>query len=221
MEKSTSTTKEMSNKDKEKNAGTEIVIPKIFNSSSKTLSRYQTNILLRGLKFTPTPKRNNIELKSNKQCELLSFSKIKRQTDSSEENLFLKQSTFTLPPNRNRDLDHQIDVLNNLSLEEMEIKSKSNLSNMEQKELSKLSNDKTIVVEPADKGGAVVTLSTCRYQSMIMQHLLDENTYKKLDSYIDNKMQSNLLRFLRKHKKCFTKPEWKFQNDKHHEVSSF
>ena len=68
MEKSTSTTtKEMSNKDKEKNAGTEIVIPKIFNSSSKTLPRYQTNILLRGLKFTPTPKRNNIELKSNKQ----------------------------------------------------------------------------------------------------------------------------------------------------------
>ena len=142
---------------------------------------------------------------------MLSFSKIKRQTDSSEENLFLKQSTFTLPPNRNRDLDHQIDVLNNLNLEEMERKSKSNLSNMEQKELSKLSNDGTIVIEPADKGGAVVTHSTCHYQSMIMQHLLDENTYKKVDSYIDNKMQSNLLRFLRKHKMCFTKPEWKFK----------
>ena len=50
MKKSASTTtKEMSNKDKEKNARTEIVKPKIFNSSSKTLSRYQTNILLRGL----------------------------------------------------------------------------------------------------------------------------------------------------------------------------
>ena len=50
MKKSASTTaKEMSNKDKEKNARTEIVKPKIFNLSSKTLSRYQTNILLRGL----------------------------------------------------------------------------------------------------------------------------------------------------------------------------
>ena len=59
------TTKGMSNKDNEKNTGAEIVKPKIFNLSSKTLSRYQTNILLCGLKFTPTPKRNNIELKSN------------------------------------------------------------------------------------------------------------------------------------------------------------
>ena len=68
MKKSASTTtKEVSNKDEEKNARTQIVKPKIFNLSSKTLSRYQTNILLRGLKFTPTPKRNNIELKSNIQ----------------------------------------------------------------------------------------------------------------------------------------------------------
>ena len=56
----------------------------------------------------------------------------------------------------------------------METKS-NNLSNMEQKELLKLSNDETIVIKPADKGGAVVILSTGHYQSMIMQHVLDEN----------------------------------------------
>ena len=68
MKKSPSmTTKGMSNEDKEKNTGTEIVKPKIFNLSSKTLSRYQTNILLRGLKSTPTQNYNNIELKSNIQ----------------------------------------------------------------------------------------------------------------------------------------------------------
>ena len=97
----------------------------------------------------------------------------------------------------------------------METKSKSNPSNMEQKELSQLSNDETIVIEPADKGGAVVILSTCHHQSMIMQHLLDENSYKKLDSYIDNKIQGNLLRFLRTRKMCFAETEWKFLNDKH------
>ena len=37
----------------------------MFNLSKKTLSRYQVNILLRGLKFTPTPKRNIIQLKSD------------------------------------------------------------------------------------------------------------------------------------------------------------
>ena len=73
----------------------------------------------------------------------------------------------------------------------METKFKSNLSNMEQKELSKLANDETIVITLAEKGEAVVILSTGHYQSMIMQHLLDENTYKKLDSCIDSKIQSD------------------------------
>ena len=34
---------------------------------------------------------------------------------------------------------------------------------MEQKELSNLSNDQTIVIKPADKGGAVVVLSIGHY----------------------------------------------------------
>ena len=78
---------------------------------------------------------------------------------------------------------------------------------MEQKELSKLSNDETIVIKPADKGGPVVILSMGHYQGTIMQHLLDENTYKKLDPCIDSKIQSDLFRFLRKYKMCFTEPE--------------
>ena len=57
----------MSNKDEEKNIRTEIVKSKIFNLSSKKLSRYQTNILLCSLKIASAPKCNNIELKSNIQ----------------------------------------------------------------------------------------------------------------------------------------------------------
>ena len=66
-----------------------------------------------------------------------------------------------------------------------------------------------------------IILSTSHYQSMIMQHLLNENTYKKLESYIDNKIQSNLLWFLRQHKMCFAEPKWKFLNDMHNQVRSF
>ena len=57
----------MSNKDEEKNARKQIFIQKCLNLSSKTLSKYQTNVLLRGLKSTPTSKRSNIEIKSNIQ----------------------------------------------------------------------------------------------------------------------------------------------------------
>ena len=89
---------------------------------------------------------------------LAEFFQNKEANDS--ENLFQKQSTFTPPRNKDRDLDHQIDVLNNLNLEKIETKCKSNLSNMEQKELSKLNNDETIVIKPADKGGVVVIFST-------------------------------------------------------------
>ena len=51
-------------------------------------------------------------------------------------------------------------------------------------------NDEIIVIKPPDKGRAVVILSIGHYQSMIMQHLLDENTCKKL-------IQRNILRFPR------------------------
>ena len=79
----------MSNKDKEKITATEIAKPKIINLSSKTLSRYQTNILLRGLKFTSTPKRNNVELKSyiqnyTSRLRLAEFFHNKEANDSKE-----------------------------------------------------------------------------------------------------------------------------------------
>ena len=64
-------------------------------------------------------------------------------------------------------------------------------------------------------------LSKGHYQNMIMQHLSHENTYKKLGSCIDSKIKSDLLKFLRKYKMCFTEPEWKFLHDKHDKVSNF
>ena len=54
-----------------------------------------------------------------------------------------------------------------------------------------------------------------------MQHLLDKNTYKELDSCMHSKIQSNLLRFLRQHETSFTEPEWNFLYDKHDAVSNF
>ena len=95
----------------------------------------------------------NLNLTYKSTCadwDLLSFSKTKKQT---LQRFFQKPSSFTPPRNRDRDLDHQIDVLNKLDLEKMDTKSKSDLSYMEQKELLKLINDETIVIKPVDKGG--------------------------------------------------------------------
>ena len=54
---STTTTK-ISKQDEEKNAKTQIIKPKILNLSSKTLSKYQTNILLQGLNLHPNLSAN-------------------------------------------------------------------------------------------------------------------------------------------------------------------
>ena len=63
---------------------------------------------------------------------LAEFFQNKRAKDS-EELFFQKQFTFTPPQNKDRDSDHQIDVLNNLNLEEMETKFPCSLSNMKYK----------------------------------------------------------------------------------------
>ena len=68
MKKNASTTtKEISSQDEEKNARTKAVKPKAFNLPSQILPWYQTNILSNGLKFTTTTRHNNIALTSNIQ----------------------------------------------------------------------------------------------------------------------------------------------------------
>ena len=64
----------------------------------------------------------------------MSFSKTKKETVLRK--LIFKNSLLINPQkNRDRDLDKQIDVLNNLNFEEMETKSKISLLYMKQKEL--------------------------------------------------------------------------------------
>ena len=199
--------------------------PKIFNLSKKTLSRYQINILSRGLKFTPTPKRDNIHLKSDiqsytRKLRLLEFFH-NTSKNTEKENLFKIKSSFTPPRNRDKDLDHQIDILNNLDLENIEHNSKTNLSNKEQQELSKLINDEEIIIKRADKGGAVVILSKSHYQQMILEHLNDKSTYQKLDKNMDDSVIKNRSKLLKKYDQCFTKDEKKYLNEKYYETSNF
>ena len=103
----------------------------------------------------------------------------------------------------------------------MDICSKNNLSKVEQSELPKLINDRTIIIKPADKGGAVVVLSTEHYKNVIMQYLDDASTYKKLELNIDMKIHKNLKKLLHKYNKCFTESEQKFLNEKFFETSNF
>ena len=56
---------------------------------------------------------------------------------------------------------------------------------------------------------------------MMMQHLDDASTYKKLDLNIDMKIHKNLKKLLHRYNKCFTESEQKFLNEKSFETSNF
>ena len=132
----------------------------------------------------------------------------------------IAKSNFAPSRNSVRDLDHQIDILNNADLEGMDICSKNNLSKMEQSELLKTISDWTIIMKPIDKEGEVVVLSTEYYKTMIMQHLDDANTYKILDLKTGMKIHKNLKKLLHKHNKHFPESDQKFLNEKSFETSN-
>ena len=73
------------------------------------MSRYQVNILLRGLKFTPTPKRIIIQLKSDihnytRKLHLAEFFDNAHENNNLQ-NLFKTKSYLTPSRNRGKDLD--------------------------------------------------------------------------------------------------------------------
>ena len=56
---------------------------------------------------------------------------------------------------------------------------------------------------------------------MIMKHLDDASTYRKLDINIDMKVNKNLNKHLKKYDKCFTESDQKFLREKFSETSNF
>ena len=76
----------------------------------------------------------------------------------------------------------------------------NNLSDNQRKALIHLSNDKSITIKPADKGGTIVIMDTEKYEMECLKTLSDSNFYEELTSdpnpeYRDtiNKMIDDLL----------------------------
>ena len=94
--------------------------PKIFNLSKKVLSQQHENVLRRGLKFTPTPLPNKIELKNDVQqfsrkLRLLEFFYKENESEeekSSDNSVIKNKSAFNPPRNRDKILGQDINSLN-------------------------------------------------------------------------------------------------------------
>ena len=87
--------------------------------------------------------------------------------------------------------------------------------------LKELINDQDIMIKKSYKGGAVVILSVKHYEKMVYSQLHDKNTYKKLDSNIDSKIMSNLIKLIKEYKSNFTENELKYLLDTKFSTSQF
>ena len=55
-----------------------------------------------------------------------------------------------------------------------------NIATAQEKALKSLAKDPSVTILPADKGRCVVAMNTSDYSDNIMEHLQDENTYKRI-----------------------------------------
>ena len=197
---------------------------------------------MRGLKFTPTPQKNTLDLKTDienftRKLRLLklfqdndekngNINKNAQQKSNTEkqkniESLAKPKSDFTPHKTNDKFFEQQIEFLNDFPLDNFETKQKSNLSKSEWLALKTLINDKSIIIKKADKGGAVVILCKNHYESMIYAHLNDIKTYKKLDKNTDDKIYIKLKKLVEKHKSCFTSEEYAYLTKFKHKTSAF
>ena len=135
--------------------------------SSTKLSRDQIKLLSKGLKFTPTPKRNVQELKKDtenftRKLRLIEF--FANEEANYDGSLVKKKGEFNPPRNRNKTLDIVIDFLHKQNFEERKYKNTSNISANEYKGIFELKNNNDIIIKEADKGGAVVIMNRNHYK---------------------------------------------------------
>ena len=197
--------------------------PKIFNLSNLTLNEHQINVLKKGLKFTPTPKRNVHELKRDieqftRKLRLVEF--FSEEENSNDTSLVKNKSNFHPPRDRDKTLDTVCDFLNKQNFEK-NTKRKANISKNEEAGINLLKNNNEIIIKEADKGGAVVIMNKNHYKKMVMDHLNDKKTYKKVTKSCDNNTMTELKRLTEKFKNELTQQEIKYLTNFSFKTSNF
>ncbi|CAG2221667.1 unnamed protein product [Mytilus edulis] len=133
--------------------------PKVINLSSRDLSDQEIKLLEHGLKFTPTPISDNVDLitDTDEFCRKIRLRKYFGNTNYEDGSLVRnKKGTNPQPKTWNRDkhLEEYINCLKqtgNTNIVDSHVK--SNLPKSQQKTIKKLQNDKSIIIKEADKGG--------------------------------------------------------------------
>ena len=177
------------------------------------------------MKFTPTPNANRNELKDDLQefgrkLRLMEHFHNKQQHD--DISLVKNKSNYIPPQSDDRHLSLFIASLPNIAKVECRTNIKSNISFSQRSALKALSEDQSIVIKEADKGGATVIMDRDYYQHKIEELLSDKEIYTELtNGNEDEKIMRKLKKLTKEHENELTKPETDYIQNFTHKTSNF
>ena len=188
------------------------ITPVIFNLSSFTLSLDDKKLLLRGLKFTPTPRNRNdscYRASINDFCQRIKWSnhwygKVQNQSYRS---IISKPTAKGCPLSTNDHFEQCIDQIKALKFD-FTPSVKNNMSHAQYASMSQLKNRTDLTIKEADKGSGVVILNSEFYIYKIEHMLSDTSTYSK-SSITRDALANRVSKFVSNYKTIFTNSEYK------------
>ena len=172
-----------------------------MNLSSRTLTKSETDLLHKGLNFCPTPqpprkeeinddidafarKLNLKEYHAPEDMEDIANGPTRQHRLTTLEKLNQNEHKGPYRPSREPYLNTHVENIRQNIIEELPKKrrfQRNNLNERERAALVRLSNDRNIVIKPADKGGATVILNSEYYLAEALRQLDNTEYYKKVD----------------------------------------
>ena len=142
-------------------------------------------MLAKGLSYIPTPRLNS----SNKKTLIRDLGEFGGK--------YIKPWLERVPGSAGRTLSDTVIKIRQDFYRCSPLMVGSNLSKGEKRALRELAANPELVISKADKGDAVVVLSTPTYLDLAYEHLNDKNTYKLLRSDPTGEIVTRFIKYLK------------------------
>lgn len=179
-----------------------------MNLSNKILTQDHLSLLRKGLSFIPTPKLPNhihslrdtlLFTRRLRLNEFFERNPIPRILDNPLDHPSYPKKERSFNPNKGPNLQLEkfiADIEESATNFLPRVNCHSNLTDSEWKALKDIRNDKSIILKPADKGGAMVILNTDEYINKCMAHLNDNTIYEPLPCDRTQEVNNEIKNFI-------------------------
>ena len=199
-----------------------------MNLSDASLSKGEIDILLLGLSYCPTPKRNGFQVEEDifeftRKVRLkFEFANSKKTVIESTPPLVKLPSKFMPKKNVHHELEEILRPVEWIRIKDDE-KVKDNIKNREDLEslVHKTVNNQ-VIIKPADKGDMIVIQNSDDYQKMCLDHLSNKEYYEDLGfenpTFI---VKQKVCALAKKYKQMLHEKEYEFLTVREHKMSNF